>query len=295
MSCASVSAARRSDRRHHVALRIGVLFVVCASVITGSAGHSWGEPTLATAFRVANSGSNDVSVFIGNGDGSFGVTVGDTTESKPHAGFATDTTGNTVENAPPSGGAQAAARLFFRGRPLPECSSFLITEFGAHYLINRNVGSFHDKNVFLTFDLGYMRNRKERSALGGLLHVGTGAGRTGFGPAVRYRRWLSKWNAADLTVGLDVLGSVDPGGELGAPAPWVEAGVSVEDILALSVRGEHWKSTIEPLVFPDYTKGSKNVTTWHVGVKGCSYVGVAGTVVVGLLVIAIFAAFAGAD
>jgi hypothetical protein len=211
----------------------------------------------------------------------------------------TEATESTVANAPRSGGALTAARLFYRGRPLPECSSFLITEFGAHYLINRDANPWQDRHVFFTFDLGYMRNRNERSALGGLLHVGTGAGRTGFGPAVRYRRWLSNGlsnpnsptSAADLTVGLDVLGSVNSGGELGAPAPWVEAGVSVEDILALSFRGERWASTIEPLVAPDWSRGSKSVTTWHVGVKGCSYLGAAGTVVIGVLVAGLSAAY----
>lgn len=203
---------------------------------------------------------------------------------------------------PPAAGAQTldstrAGRLLWRGRPRPECSSFLITEIGAHYLLNPS-GRWQERPIFLSADLGYMRNLNDRSALGGLLHLGTEyqspSDRTGIGLAARYRGWLSQWGAVDLTIGLDVLGSVNPGGELGRPAPWVEAGVSVEDLLALSVRGERWTSTTEPIL-PDGSRGSKAVTTWHVGAKGGSYVGAAAAVTIGVVAAVLLSALAGSN
>ena len=189
------------------------------------------------------------------------------------------------------------ARFLWRGRPRPECTSFLITEVGFHYLLNP-ASPWRERPIVLTGDLGYMRNRNKRSAVGGLLHLGidyvSPEDMTGVGVAFRYRRWLSQWGAVDLTVGLDVLGSVNPGHELGRPAPWVEAGVSVEDILALSVRGEHWTRTTEPL-FPDGSKGSKGFTTWHVGAKGGSYLGAVAAVGIGVTAAILLVALAGGN
>src|SRR5207249_1771837 len=100
----------------------------------------------------------------------------------------------------------------WRGRPLPECSSFLITELGIHYLLNPGPTGEREQLYFVTEDLGYMRNLNERSALGGLLHLGGNSDRKALGPAVRYRRWLHKAAAADVTVGLDVAGLFNSGG-----------------------------------------------------------------------------------
>ncbi len=168
-------------------------------------------------------------------------------------------------------------RFFWRGRPLPECRSFLITEFGAHYLLNRDAQPYRQRGLFLTVDLGYMKNRNERSAIGGLVHLGAGGDWVGFGPGVRYRRWLAQDIASDLTVGVDVLGSVDPGGGFGAAAPWAEIGISTADIFTFTLRGQHWTGTIEPMRL-DGTLAPKGVTTWHLGVKGGSYLGAAGGV-----------------
>jgi hypothetical protein len=174
-------------------------------------------------------------------------------------------------------------QFFWRGRPLPECSSYLVTEIGFHRMINRNEKLWHDSNVLVTADLGYMVNRSERTALGGLIHFGTESDRTGAGLGFRYRRWLSKSSAADFTAGVDFLGSVDPGGELGAACPWIEADVSIVDLLGLSIRGERWTGSIPPS-YLDGSAGSKSYMTWHVGAKGGSYIG-ASAVAGGLLIV----------
>ncbi|HEU4723916.1 MAG TPA: hypothetical protein VFU59_01330 [Candidatus Eisenbacteria bacterium] len=170
-----------------------------------------------------------------------------------------------------------APRFFWRGRPLPECKSFLITEVGAHYLLNLEKIPYRQREIFITADLGYMRNRNPREAIGGLIHFGGGGDFTGLGPGVRYRRWLADEIAADFTVGLDVIGSAEPGDGFGAPAPWAEVGISAADIVGVTLRGQRWTRSDVPTYF-DGSTGSKGVTTWHIGAKGGSYLGAAGTV-----------------
>src|SRR5258705_171429 len=99
MSDSPMSAARCSGCPHHVALRFGLLLVVCVSIIASSASRSWGGPLFAAAFSfdtgpspssvamgdlngdgkpdlvAANNGFSTVSVLLGNGDGTFGAKV----------------------------------------------------------------------------------------------------------------------------------------------------------------------------------------------------------------------------
>jgi hypothetical protein len=152
-------------------------------------------------------------------------------------------------------------------------------------LLNPGPLGEREQLYFVTEDLGYMRNLNERSALGGLLHIGANSDRAALGPAVRYRRWLSRATAADLTVGVDVIGLVGDQNRFAfdAPAPWIEAGVSAGDLLALTVRGEHWTGVDRnPL-----TGDSRSTTTWHVGAKLGSYLGPLGTVGTVILLVAL--------
>jgi hypothetical protein len=191
----------------------------------------------------------------------------------------------------PSSSARASAtdsartsHFSWRGHPLPKCSSFLISEFGVHYLLNPGPLGEREQLYFVTEDLGYMRNLNERSAVGGLIHLGANSDRAALGPAIRYRRWLSGTMAADLSVGADVIGLFNDENRyaLDAPAPWVEAGVSAGDLLSLTVRGEHWKGLDRnPLT------GSQSKTTWHMGAKLGSYLGPLGTLGTVVLLVAL--------
>jgi|SRR5882762_2024645 len=71
MSSSLVSAVRCSRRIHRVALRMGLLIPVCASLIMASAESSTGGSTLSTGVFSFEAGSAPFSVAIGdlNGDG----------------------------------------------------------------------------------------------------------------------------------------------------------------------------------------------------------------------------------
>lgn len=91
--------------------------------------------------------------------------------------------------------------LCFRGRPLPECRSFLITEVEVGYQFNSDfVGGSRTSDIVLGGEVGWMRNLTNRDAIGAV--YGANNHYLTLGP--RYRRWLSEATALD--VGLSVGG-----------------------------------------------------------------------------------------
>lgn len=122
----------------------------------------------------------------------------------------------------------------FRGKPKGKCCSFLILESG---LLSRISGSGQpsDKAKFLfTTDLGLMFNRSNSSAIGGSFHLAADddGSRFGFGP--RYRRWLNKGLALDLSPRLLIAGT-DPGNGLTIryPAFSFSASLAIQDLLSI--------------------------------------------------------------
>ncbi len=84
--------------------------------------------------------------------------------------------------------------LCFRGHPLPECRSFLLTEAQAGYRFAKN-GFGGDLHGFvLGGDVGWIRNLDERNAVGGAI----GANNLYVSAGPRYRRWLTEEAALDI-------------------------------------------------------------------------------------------------
>jgi len=106
-------------------------------------------------------------------------------------------TGVSIANAQEQG--NKLCSFHFRGKPRPECCSFLIFESGL--LFGAAVsGEPPDKASFLiTADLGLMFNRKNSSALGGSIHLVGDDNGTRFGIGPRYRKWLTRKTALDLS------------------------------------------------------------------------------------------------
>ena len=104
----------------------------------------------------------------------------------------------------PAGASPAAC---FRGRPLPTCSGFWIVESGLAVRLNSTVGLGQTMPGLATFEVGWMRNRGERTALGATASFGVGP-QPGFGTGYylaikpRWRRWLSPTTSLDLSPGL---------------------------------------------------------------------------------------------
>jgi hypothetical protein len=109
----------------------------------------------------------------------------------------------------------------FRGRPLPHCRTFWLTEFG--------VSPF---DGMFGWELGGMRNLGTHSAVGGTLYLRVDGG-TAYGVKPRFRRWLSPVVALDVSPGVIILaGARNSVGFAG------HAGVSLGDLLAFTLQAE---------------------------------------------------------
>ena len=94
----------------------------------------------------------------------------------------------------------------FRGRPLPECESFLLTEVTyAERMNDRSDDGVHSA----TGEFGWMRNKNERWAIGAAAFIGIrGSFSTQLraGSEIRVRRWLADGRCLDIASGALVSG-----------------------------------------------------------------------------------------
>lgn len=86
----------------------------------------------------------------------------------------------------------------FRGRPLPHCESFMITEF--HY--GKPAFGSRSGDAYVSGELGGMVNTGPRTAWGGAVVKSFGAERSYLGVRPRYRRWLTDETSLDLSLGI---------------------------------------------------------------------------------------------
>lgn len=87
----------------------------------------------------------------------------------------------------------------FRGKPRPNCCSFIILESGLMFDLARG-GYPQDKEGFVfTVDFGLMFNNKNSRAFGGTIHLAADDDGTRFGIGPRYRIWLGPKTAIDLS------------------------------------------------------------------------------------------------
>ena len=94
-----------------------------------------------------------------------------------------------------------------RGRPKGKCCSFLIYESG---LLSRISGSGQPSSLskfLITTDLGLMFNRSNSSAIGASFHLAADHDYYRFGIGLRYRKWLTKKSALDLSPRLLIAGN----------------------------------------------------------------------------------------
>jgi hypothetical protein len=92
----------------------------------------------------------------------------------------------------------ANAQLCFRGKPLLECKTFWITEFGYNHRLDR----FSDSNSYFTWETGLMRNVNRQTAIGATLFFGADPYGHRYGLKPRYRRWLNNSVSFDLGAGV---------------------------------------------------------------------------------------------
>src|SRR5574342_764030 len=100
----------------------------------------------------------------------------------------------------------SAVRTCWRGRPLPHCAAFVVTDFA--YL--RRLNGPPDGGVMaVTGELGAMVNAGPRTAWGATAVKSLGTERSYVGLRLRYRHWLNDETSLDLAPGVTLWGDHD--------------------------------------------------------------------------------------
>jgi hypothetical protein len=151
----------------------------------------------------------------------------------------------------------------FRGRPLPECRSFWITEAGTLYRFDSHDAGknrkWHEKLMY-NWELGWMYNRSPRSALGGsfFLDYDDLLNNTQIGIRARHRRWLSRSLSLDVAPGVIVTGSA-----IECPGFSGLLVLNAADRVAATLR----------LDISKWERSSGYDLAWYGGLRFCSYPG----------------------
>jgi hypothetical protein len=166
--------------------------------------------------------------------------------------------------------ALAHTQSCFRGRPLPTCRTFWVTESGIAKRLNHNPYGASD-DILATAELGLMRNRSDRTALGATAVFALGDQLTGstdvmFGVKARYRRWLSPTTSVEVAPGALFVP------ERRKVALTAHAAFNLSDYAAVTAQ----------------VLGGGNDVGVYVGVKAGSYPGVVGAIAAPLVVLGLF-------
>jgi len=183
--------------------------------------------------------------------------------------------------------------LCWRGKPAPACSAFWITEFGVDFntsstqtVVTQDYGggqvyrfAQRDFESRFVWTMGPMFNTGPRTAIGGTLSLSPLG--SGYRAALEARRrwWTDEGIAIDVSAGaLRMIPNTDP------PLPHDEYGLTAG---ALVVAGDlmNVNGRVDLLV-----TGRRPRLGTSFGLGGGSYVAVAGTVLLGLLILAVYSA-----
>jgi len=164
--------------------------------------------------------------------------------------------------------------LTWRGRPLAETRSFMITELGVLARIGDYPYIGDDSRMALSFDLGWMKNISERGAVGfsgyALVHP-----TTRMGIRARYRRWLSRKTSIDISPGI-LLAGEDSGIEYDPPGFVLGATLNSGDLVALMVDAEYARNLDLVHDTPPFMWEKRTNVTWRAGAKLGSGLGLLG-------------------
>lgn len=92
-----------------------------------------------------------------------------------------------------------SCKFCFRGKPKPDCCSFLIFETGWMFNLTSAGDPQGKDGLLFTADLGVMFNRQSSNAWGGSFHIAENDDGTRFGLGPRYRKWLNKEVSFDFS------------------------------------------------------------------------------------------------
>jgi hypothetical protein len=166
----------------------------------------------------------------------------------------------------------ANAQFCFRGKPAPECRSFLITEIG----LGLRVGEGRSlEDGWPASEIGWMYNLNEHYAVGATSYIVYDAKYEEFrgGLKLRVRRWLNNDFSLNASGGAILLG-----GEYNEEHPEFAGHVDL-----------NYKDFVGPYVGVDVLRGrgrSSDEAIWHTGIRFGSYAGTGLSSVAAALVVA---------
>jgi hypothetical protein len=168
----------------------------------------------------------------------------------------------------------------WRGRPLAETRSFMITEFGVLARIDDYPYLGGDSGVQFSFDLGWMKNISANSAAGFSGYALVSDPTTRLGIRGRYRRWLSRKTSVDVSPGV-LLGGEDSAIEYDPPGFVLGATLNAGDLVALTVDAEYARNTDLVHDTPPLQWEKRSDVAWRAGAKlgsGLGLLGAAGLI-----------------
>jgi hypothetical protein len=184
--------------------------------------------------------------------------------------------------------------LSWRGHPLPECKSFLITEFAFLWRLAENTDSrrsLPQDRWYGAWELGWMRNINPKFALGGTVYAGADNDGARLGLKARGRWWINRVVGLDLSSGILIAGIEEEVENY--PGFTSQLGLNFGDWASLVTQVE--VIPLEYIEYPPFStvpeKKSGTETAWYAGLKLGSYpgtIGGIGSVVVAGIVAALF-------
>ena len=172
---------------------------------------------------------------------------------------------------------QASAGVCWRGKPFPECHTFILTDLGVYARLDDDPTQAANQSIFFTLDLGLMKNVSPTTSIGGTFYGGSGDSHARVGGRFRYRRWLSRNFAFDVAPGLIVYGSEDGGYTHQFPGLVLGTSLNWRDWVALGLEVEHSRYRIEGFTPVENVSDHLSDTTWRLGGKLGSAPGLLGT------------------
>jgi len=182
----------------------------------------------------------------------------------------------------------ANAQHCFRGKPLPQCKTFWITEFGYSFRLDQSARryQFSDANFYFTWEYGLMRNLNQKSALGATFLLGADGDGHRLGVKPRYRRWLDNSLSVDFGAGV-LFGGENNQFNLRFPAMTSHVGLNFGDWLALTAHMEIIRLEVVPFRRPQ-SKTTKADVAWYAGAKLGSYPGLVISIVGPIIAFIVF-------
>ena len=162
--------------------------------------------------------------------------------------------------------------------PDADCRSFWLTEVAYLYRFSQDYdkepwpgyySSHNNVNFYFSADVGWMKNLKNRNAIGGTLYIGLDDMGSRVALKPRYRRWLTRTIHADLSLGMILLIT---GGWDNAAGFTGNISIGIKDLVSVIVQYE----TIPYEAFPrdaPMIKGTER--TLYGGIKVGSFAGAA--------------------